>query len=83
MPRYLTVVYTIHDEKEFEAEKAAINDKFKSSEGEPWAITAMSLDHEIQRVHLIEEALDRDEYRKADMAIGHVDIGNIKSLEQL
>jgi len=49
MPKFLTVVYTIHDEREFRKEKDAINEKFMSSKGKPWAITAMSIDHEINR----------------------------------
>jgi hypothetical protein len=83
MPKFLTLVYTIHDEEAFRKEKDSINEKFKSSKGEPWAITAMSADHEIQRVHWIEEALNSDDIHAANEAIGRVNIGDVNSLDEL
>lgn len=83
MPKFLTVVYTIHNEKEFRKERDAINEKFMASEGKPWAITAMSVDHEINRLHWIEEALNAEDSQAVDAAISCGDIGNVKSLDDL
>jgi len=54
MTRHITVVYTINDDDAFADEMARITGNMKSSGGEPWAITAMSLDHEMQRVEYME-----------------------------
>lgn len=56
--RHLTIVYTINNEDEFAPELDRINGLLSPSKGKPWAITAMSLDHEIQRVADIHEAAD-------------------------
>lgn len=83
MPKFLTVVYTIHDVTAFEEERNRLMDKFKESENEPWAITAMSIDHEMNRLHWVEEALNANDMAAVDAAISHIDIGNIKSLDEL
>lgn len=58
--KHLTVVYTINDEEAFKHEMAVLMSKFKRSDGEAWAITAMSRDHEMNRVSLIEDAVSED-----------------------
>ena len=88
MSRYLTVVYTINDTDAFEPTRKMIQDQFKPSENEPFAITAMSVDHEIRRMELIEQAAeecdDIHELREMIETItGHLKIGDVHSLEEL
>jgi hypothetical protein len=83
MAMHLTVVYTIHDNDAFDEERKRLQSYFKSSDGEPWAITAMSLDHEMQRLHWIESALDEGDMDAIDAAISHINIGAVKSLNDL
>ena len=42
----MTIVYTINDKESFKEEREHIEEHFKSSKGEKWAITAMSRGHE-------------------------------------
>ena len=88
MNRYLTVVYTINDTEAFEPTREMIQEQFKPSANEPFAITAMSVDHEIRRLELIEQAAeecdDIHELREMIETIaGHLKIGDVKNLEQL
>lgn len=62
--RHLTVVYTINDDDAFKPESDRIYGAFQSSAGLPYAITAISHGHEMNRVQLIEDATDR--YRDDD-----------------
>ena len=88
MKRYLTVVYTINDTEAFKPTRKMIQEQFKPSENEPFAITAMSADHEIRRMELIEQAAEEcdDIYELREMIeaiAGHPKIGDVKNLEQL
>ena len=95
MPKYLTVVYTIHDEEAFEPTRKAILDQFRrvpsSPDGAlnlPFAVTAFSMDHELRRVHWMEQAVEhiRDGYKLRDTLesiSGHVNIGEVRSLKDL
>ena len=83
MPKHYTVVYTVNDDESFKEEWERIHENFMQSEGKPWAITAVSLDHEIDRLSLIEDALNANDLEAADKAIGFVNIGRIKSLDEL
>ena len=56
--RHMTIVYTINDEEAFKSEAERMEGLFSSSEGKPWAITAWSRDHEMNRVDLIRDAID-------------------------
>ncbi len=83
MPRFLTVVYTINDDEKFSKERADIMKKFQESNGKPWAITAMSLDHEIGRLSLIEEAAARGGVEALELIegiIAHPKIGQFETL---
>ncbi len=83
MPRHLTVVYTINDDDSFTEERDRLMTFFQESKGKPWAITAISIDHEINRLHWVEEALSANDMDAVDAAIGHIDIGNVQSLDEL
>ena len=81
MTEFYTVVYTIHDAKSFEKERQRIMESFKSSEGEPWAITAVSTDHEIMRCEFMYEAADT--HRDPELVTevwASPDVGNKDSL---
>lgn len=88
MLRYITVVYTINDSDAFEPTRKAIFDQFKDSDGLPFAATAVSNDHEIQRVYWMEQAVENihDSYdlkKTIDAIVGHTNIGDVKSLNEL
>ena len=52
--RYLTVVYAINDEDKFSDELNRIHSLCSPSDGKPWSITSWSLEHEINRLEMIE-----------------------------
>lgn len=83
MPKYLTVVYTINDEAAFSPEREKLMSNFKKSEGEPWAITAMSIDHELQRLELIEEAIAINDMDAIEHILGAPNVGDYATLEAL
>lgn len=83
MSSYLTVVYTINDQERFQQEKQSLMDKFKPSDGTAWSITAMSSDHEIHRLDILTEALDKGDEDAVAAILGHMDVGNLKSLDDL
>lgn len=80
---YLTVIYTINDPAAFEETRKAIIGSMQKSEGKPFAVTAMSCDHEMRRLDLIEQALDAGNMAAVDKAISSANIGNIKDLDEL
>jgi len=79
----LTVVYTVNDKESFKEELARLNNDFKSSKGEDWAITAMSHGHEIYRLELIESAHDEGRHDLLDEIFGLPDPAKIKSISEL
>jgi hypothetical protein len=88
MSHYLTVVYTINDAKAFEPTRKKIFEDFHDSGGRPVAATAVSLDHEMQRMHWIEQAAGSiDDYydlrEMIDYIVSHPDIGNVSDLDEL
>lgn len=80
---FLTVVYTINDPAAFEETRKSIIDSMIASEGKPFAVTALSCDHEIHRLYLIEQALDKRNIDAVDQALSQRNIGNIKDLDEL
>jgi len=76
----LTIVYTIKDHDAFKSERQRVNDNFKPLEDHPWAITSMSLGHEIQRLNLIEEAHENKRYDLLDEIFGLVDPVKIRRI---
>lgn len=81
--QFLTVVYTINDPAAFEKTRKSIIDSMSASEGQPFSVTALSCDHEIHRLDLIEQALDAGDMTAVDKAISNANIGNIKDLDEL
>jgi hypothetical protein len=81
MPRHLTVVYTINDEAAFQPEQERLKEMFKASANEPWAVTAMSLDHEMTRLSFVEDAHNNNEDYLIDEICGCIDIGKFDTLE--
>lgn len=64
--KHFTVVYTVRDEAAFRAsdEWNRIHASMQAMDASsPFEVTAMSMDHEMRRVHLMEEAAER--YRDA------------------
>lgn len=82
-PQYLTVVYTINSTEDFLEENNRLQSLFTEPDGKPWAITAMSVDHEIHRLELIENALDSDQDELIGVIINHPEIGNVCDLDAL
>lgn len=80
---HLTVVYSIRDASSFLAEHQRVMDMFQNIGDRPWAITAVSTDHEIRRIELIEEAINHDEHELVQTLIDHDDVGNLASLDEL
>lgn len=80
---YLTVVYTINDPAAFEETRKSIIDSMSASEGQPFSVTALSCDHEIHRLYLIDQALDKRNMAAVDKAISLRNIGNINDLDEL
>lgn len=88
MPKYLTVVYTINDDDAFEPTRKSIFEQLQKSDGKPFAATAVSLDHEMQRVHWMEQAAENisDGYELRAMIetiAGHTDIASVSTLDEL
>lgn len=79
----LTCVYTINDKEAFADEQARIQKNFKNSDGLPWAITAMSVGHELHRLSLIEEAHDQGKHELLDEIFGLVDPSKINDISEL
>jgi hypothetical protein len=78
----------INDDDAFEPTRKAIFEQLKKSDGLPFAATAVSLDHEMQRVHWMEQAAeyisDGYELREVlDTIAGHVDIASVSTLDEL
>jgi hypothetical protein len=66
--KHFTVVYTVRDEAAFVAsdEWQRIHASMAADSAVPFSITAMSRDHEMRRVTLMEEATER--YRHYELA---------------
>lgn len=86
MPEYLTACFTINNPDSFAVERAQIMENLTPSDGKDWAVTAVSLDHEMHRIDLIEQALEKGGYEALDLIetiCAHSDIGNIRSIDEL
>jgi len=77
MVRYLTVVFKINDEDSFKTQKEELHAKMLDSGDDSWCVSAMSLDHEMARVDLMEKAsvLDDGKYIIEEI-VGAMDVGN-------
>lgn len=61
MKSYVTVVFEINDPAAWKDDFDKIHKKMGADESEPWRVTAMSLDDEMCRISLIEQALELDD----------------------
>jgi hypothetical protein len=82
-PQYLTVVYTINSPEDFLEENERLQSLFTEPQGRPWAITAMSVDHEIHRMDLIASALHSNQSELIETIISHPEIGNVIDIDAL
>ncbi len=62
MSKYITVVFEINNEESFKEKQAEFHEKMLDGKGEPWRVTAMSLDNEMARLSLMEDARDFDDF---------------------
>jgi len=53
-----------------------LREYYGCSEGQPFAITAVSIDHEIHRVTLLEEAVENEDIKAAQDIISTIDIAD-------
>lgn len=88
METHITVVYTIRDNDAFESIRKKIFEDFADDKDAPYAVTAVSLDHEIQRMHWVEQATTEvDDFFDLkdilDAIAGHPNIASIESLDDL
>jgi len=81
--KHLTVVFTINDKEAFRPELDKLMANFKGSEGEPWAITAISRDHEMRRLELIEEAVEARRFELIEELLGLVNLHKINSISDI
>lgn len=88
-PRYVTIVYMVNDPSQFLVENERLNSYFyPDPTGKPWAITAMSMDNEIRRLELIEEAVndyhaDPELPELLDDILSHPRIGSVATVDDL
>lgn len=66
----LTLVFTINDHAAFEFELQRLYEMFNRDDGAPYLITAMSAGHEIQRVGLLEQAAELEDWGMIDKIFG-------------
>lgn len=58
-------------------------DRFAELGNKPWGITAVSLDNEIRRLELIEEAVEDEDLIMVNTILAHDDIGSVRELTEL
>lgn len=76
--KYTTVIYAYSDQKAFDAEWKRIHPLFLADEA-PLRVMAVSADHEMDRVALIEEAIERydDAFECRDVVRDILACGNV------
>lgn len=82
MPSYLTIVYKVNDKKAFRGEMDRISEHFKNPGDESWGITAMSADHELRRLSLIEDACNDNKHGLVEKILDSTLIGGTESLNE-
>ena len=82
MNNYLTVVYKINDPESFEAKRLDILSSMKEDDSLPYCVTAASVDHEILRLQLIEEAINEGDSYLIEDIISCANIANYNSLDE-
>jgi hypothetical protein len=84
--KHVTVVFSYHNVEKFADEFARIKSRFvdpTENENLPWTVTAMSTDHEIFRLELIEQALDNGRSEYIGEILAHPNIGSLDGLNAL
>lgn len=84
--KHVTVVFSYRDVEKFSDEFARIKSRFvdpAENENLPWTVTAMSTDHEIFRLELIDQALDCGKSEYIGEILSHSNIGSLKGLDDL
>jgi len=61
MKKYMTVVFEITDVAKFKAETPDFTAKMLEEDGESWRVTAISVDDEMTRIELLEQASEMDD----------------------
>ncbi len=79
----LTCVFYINDKDEFKKERDRLNSNFKELDGQPWAITSMSVGDEIKRLELLEEAHDAGLNHLFEKIFGLVDPSAVEDVHKL
>lgn len=86
MPAYITVVYEVNDKQAFQPTLDQIRGQFllgDQSTPAPFGVVAMSLDHEMRRADLMEEAAESGQPELIELLASHTDIGNLPGLDAL
>lgn len=87
-PTHYTACFKVHDPQAFDKLRQALCDLMLPQSPAPYEVTAISSDHEMQRLDLIQQALEKvdDVFALRDIidAIIHTDgVGNIKNFEDM
>lgn len=78
--KHLTVIYTINDPEAFKPELDRLMKMFTPSDGKAFCITAISRDHEMHRLELIEQAIEANQPEVIEEILG---INNIHTIENI
>lgn len=78
--RFLTVIYAINNEKVFSVELEKIKARFQENIGQPWIVSAISVNDEMKRLELIEEALELRDLDLIEQIICHADLTKISTI---
>ena len=78
-PKYLTIVYEIHDIEESQPIMSAILNKFSNGDDDNgYSIVAASNDHEIQRLEIIENIADKNMDVEIQIVLDAINVMDIK-----
>lgn len=81
--KHLTVVYRVNDETAFAPELNRVMELFSEPGEKPWGVIAVSLDNEIRRKELIEDAIAQNDSLIIPAILEHNDIGNVRDIDEL
>jgi hypothetical protein len=87
-PEYITACFTVYDPQAFANMRQLLCDLMLPQGPVPYEVTALSLDNEVMRLELIEQALEKvdDSFALRDV-IGEIlrmaDVGRITKLEDI
>ncbi|GGY79642.1 hypothetical protein GCM10011613_25680 [Cellvibrio zantedeschiae] len=58
-------------------------DLFAELGEKPWSVTAVSLDNEIRRLELVEQAISKSDVEIIPAILEHNDVGNVSDIDEL